>query len=153
MTFVIILIALGILMLLVEILLLPGVTVAGIIGLLFMAAGVYVGYQQGPIQGHVALLFGSVASVVMAVYVLRPRTWRRVALREHIDSQAGPNMGKRVQVGDTGTTLSRLAPMGKANIGGQTVEVSSIGQLIDPQQPIVVVKVEENRIIVKPQTL
>lgn len=153
MTFVIILIALGILMLLVEILLLPGVNVAGIIGLLFMAAGVYVGYQQGPIQGHVALLFGSVASVVMAVYVLRPRTWRRVELREHIDSQAGPNMGKRVQVGDTGTTLSRLAPMGKATIGGQTVEVSSIGQLIDPQQPIVVVKVEENRIIVKPQTL
>ncbi|MBQ9469493.1 MAG: NfeD family protein [Bacteroidales bacterium] len=143
----------GILLLLVEILLLPGVNVAGIIGLLFMAAGVYVGYQQGPVQGHVALLFASVASVVMAVYALRPKTWRRVALQERIDSQAGPNMGSHVRVGDEGITLSRLAPMGKALIGEQTVEVSTVGELIDPQQPIVVVKVEEGRIVVKPKKI
>ena len=151
MTLIIILIALGLLLMLVELLLLPGINVAGIVGLAFCAGGVIVGFQQGTTQGITALAVVVIGSVVMLIYALRASTWRRVALNEQIDSQAGPNGGQTVKVGDNGITISRLAPMGKANIGGQTVEVSTIGELIDPQQPVVVIKVEANLIIVKPQ--
>lgn len=151
MTIIVVLIALGLLLMLVEILLLPGINVAGIVGLAFCAGGVIVGFQQGTTQGFIALGAVVVGSVLMLVYALRASTWRRVALNEQIDSQAGPNVGQTVKVGDNGVTLSRIAPMGKAIIGGQTVEVSSIGELIDPQQPVVVVKVDANLIVVKPQ--
>ena len=121
MTLIIILIALGLLLMLVELLLLPGINVAGIVGLAFCAGGVIVGFQQGTTQGITALAVVVIGSVVMLIYALRASTWRRVALNEQIDSQAGPNVGQTVKVGDNGITISRLAPMGKANIGGQTV--------------------------------
>lgn len=150
MTWVIILILLGLLLLLVEILLLPGINVAGVAGLILMAVGVYFAYDRlGTASGHIALAIAAVLSVVMLVFVLRAGTWKRVTLNESIDSKAGVDYNQLVKVGDEGKTISRLAPMGKAVINNQTVEVAAQGELIDPHVAIVVVKVEENKIIVK----
>ena len=150
MAWVIVLIILGILLLLVEILLIPGVNVAGIAGFILMIIGVYLAYDRlGNMQGTIALIVAAVASVTMLVFALRANTWKRVTLNESIDSQAGVDYNNLVKKGDEGTTISRLAPMGKALINNQVVEVSAIGELIDQQKDIVVVKVEENRIIVK----
>lgn len=150
MAWVIVLIILGILLLLVEILLIPGVNVAGIAGFILMIIGVYLAYDRlGNMQGTIALIVAAVASVTMLVFALRANTWKRVTLNESIDSQAGVDYNNLVKKGDEGTTISRLAPMGKALINNQVVEVSAIGELIDQQKDIVVVKVEGNRIIVK----
>lgn len=150
MTWVVVLIFLGIVLLLVEILLIPGVNVAGIVGFILMAVGVYLAYTQlGTTSGHVALAIAAVSSIVMLVFALRANTWKRVTLNESIDSKAGVDYRQIIKTGDHGITLSRLAPMGKATINDQTVEVTAIGELIDQQQEVVVVKVEENKIIVK----
>ena len=55
----------------------------------------------------------------------------------------------KINVGDTGTTISRLNPMGKARINDVQTEVQVIEGFIDPNQDIVVVKVHQNKIFVK----
>jgi membrane-bound ClpP family serine protease len=54
-----------------------------------------------------------------------------------------------VRAGDSGKTVSRLAPAGKAMINGEYYEVHTIGEFIDPGSEIVVTKVEFNKITVK----
>jgi len=55
----------------------------------------------------------------------------------------------KVEVGQTGMTSSRLAPMGKALINNQYYEVHSTGAFIDQNEEIIVVKVEGLSIFVK----
>ena len=57
----------------------------------------------------------------------------------------------KVKPGDEGKTISRLAPVGKAIINGDYYEVHSLGEYIEPQTTIVVIRVEFSKIIVKPK--
>ena len=54
-----------------------------------------------------------------------------------------------VSVGDEGKTLTRLAPMGQALIGEDSVEVKALEGMIDPDMDIVVVMIDDNKIYVK----
>ena len=49
-------------------------------------------------------------------------------------------------MGARGTTISRLAPTGKALINGQPTEVHAVNKFIDPDRPIEVVAIEGYRI-------
>ncbi|MCB9001703.1 MAG: NfeD family protein [Bacteroidales bacterium] len=153
MTWIIFLIIIGLLLLIVEFLLIPGITIAGIAGFGFIGFGIFKAYaDHGTMAGHLTLIFTAIASVITIALSLRAKTWRRVTLNNKIDSKAVENYEDKIKVGDTGVSISRLAPMGKANINNEMVEVTAYGQLIDQNTPIVVVRVEENKIIVKPKT-
>lgn len=49
-------------------------------------------------------------------------------------------------VGDTGKALTTLRPSGQARIGGYTVDVVSIGSMIDPGQRVKIIAIDGNRI-------
>jgi membrane-bound serine protease (ClpP class) len=55
-----------------------------------------------------------------------------------------------IKVGDAGLTESVLRPAGRARIGGRSVDVVADGKYIEPGQPIKVVEVRGNRLIVVP---
>lgn len=95
------------------------------------------------------LLSTAVASVVTIPLPLRAKTWRWAALSTNIDSKATEEYDQIVKPGDVGVTISRLAPMGKAVINDNIVEVTALGELIDQQSTIEVIKVEGNKITVK----
>lgn len=152
MFWIIALIILGLFLLVVEFFMIPGITVAGIGGFLIIIYAIYSAYiDHGTSAGHLTLLFTAIASIATLVFSLRARTWKRVSLETSISSKAVDELENEIQVGDEGITISRLAPMGKASIKGKTLEVSTIGELINPNTPIVVVHVETNKIIVKPK--
>lgn len=152
MFWIIALIILGLFLLVVEFFMIPGITVAGIGGFLIIIYAIYSAYiDHGTSAGHLTLLFTAIASIATLVFSLRARTWKRVSLETSISSKAVDELENEIQVGDEGITISRLAPMGKASIKGKTVEVSTVGELINPNTPIVVVHVETNKIIVKPK--
>lgn len=152
MFWIIALIILGLFLLVVEFFMIPGITIAGIGGFLIIIYAIYSAYiNHGTSAGHLTLLFTAIASIATLVFLLRARTWKRVSLETSISSKAIDELENEIQVGDEGITISRLAPMGKASIKGKTVEVSTIGELINPNTPIVVVHVETNKIIVKPK--
>lgn len=151
MTLIIALILIGMFLLVVEILILPGITVAAIGALAACGYAVYRGFvDYGNAGGLIALAAVLVLSVAVGMICLRARTWRRFTLKENIDgtSQEVPDESK-VKVGDTGTAVSRLAPMGKVIINGQTYEAKSIDSYIDQQKEVVVTGVENFNLIVK----
>jgi membrane-bound ClpP family serine protease len=52
-------------------------------------------------------------------------------------------------IGVRGTTTSRLAPAGKARIGGEVRDVTSDGGLVEPGEAVQVVAVRGGRLVVR----
>lgn len=151
MTLIIALIAIGIFLLIVEILLLPGITIAGIGALGCCGFAVFRAFADyGTTGGFIALAAVLVLSVAAIAYCLRAKTWHHLSLKENIDgtSQETPDE-TNVRIGDRGITVSRLAPMGKVIINDRTYEAKSIDAYIDPQKEIEVTGIENFNVVVR----
>lgn len=152
MTVVIILIILGILLFVIEFLLVPGVTIAGIGGLILTVFGVYKAFNDfGATTGAWVLIGTIVLSVFVIVMSLRARTWDRLMLKTNIQGSVDTDLTEeQIKVGDRGSCLTRLAPMGKVLVNELVREAKSIEGFIDEHTEIEVVSVEGTRISVKP---
>ena len=149
-TLIIILASLGFLLLLLELLVLPGIGVAAVGGFALLGVSVWQVYAQyGSIAGSWALGGIVIASIILIALALRSKTWNRVTLKSEIDSKADGQPDIPIHVGNQGVTVSRLAPSGKALINNDYFEVRTFGELIDPDQKIEVVKIEYRTIYVK----
>ena len=151
MGFIITLILVGLVLIFAEILIIPGVGVAGILGLLSMGGSCfYAFYEFGNTVGAIVTAVNVVLVVALAVWILRAKTWKRMSLETRIDSKAVSDKASVVAVGDRGKTLTRLAPMGSARFGDYVIEVKAVEGMLDPEVPVEVVLIEENKIYVKP---
>lgn len=151
MAFVIILTVVGLVLILSEIFLIPGVGVTGFFGVLALGgAGYYVFYEFGSLAG--SLFTAGMVTVLVAfiVYAVRTRTWKKLALDTKIDSKVSSSDDIPLAVGDTGKTVTRLAPIGMARFDGRSYEVKSLEGIIDNGTDVEVVMFEDNRIYVKP---
>ena len=147
---VIALLLLGILLLLLEILFVPGTTIVGVGGIILLAIGIYLAYDFiGTTAGHLSLA-SSVAVIFLALIVLlKGQTWKRMALETNVEGKGVEQLEKLVFVGDRGKTISRLNPVGKALFGEKIFEVSTTGEFVDEDVNIEVVKLDQNRSKVK----
>lgn len=145
---IIFLILLGVLALVLELFALPG-AIIGIVGSLFIIAGIVMSYiQYGVVAGNLTLLGTGVFIIITVVLFLRSKTWKRMTLTTQIDSKVNVQPDS-LYVGMEGVSLSRLAPSGKAIFGQEIVEVFSSLDFIDQNTPIVISKIEGSKIIVK----
>lgn len=143
------LLLLGILLLLLEILFVPGTTIVGIGGIVLLGTGIYVAYNSiGPTAGHVSLACSVAAIFLSLIVLLKGKTWQRMALDTDVKSKV-TQVDKMVSVGDRGKTISRLNPVGKALFNDTILEVSTTGAFVEQNATIEVVKIEQNRIKVK----
>lgn len=143
-------IIIGLIFLALEILVIPGVGIAGIIGFILIIVGIWQTYTgHGMLAGHLVLAGTFILTVTTLVLSLRSKTWRKLALSTSIDSKVNLVDENNLKPGDSGKTVSRLAPMGKALINGEYYEVSTNGDFIDQQTEVVVVKIDHSKIIVK----
>ncbi len=149
-TVIIVLIVVGLLFLLLEILVVPGATVVGITGFILMAIGIWQSYAvYGTPEGHYALTATIFFTVIALSFALRSKTWKKAMLHTNLTGNVNDQDKDKVHVGDTGKTISRLVPIGKALINDNYYEVRSTGEFIDQGTDIIVTKVERNRIFVK----
>ena len=147
------LILIGLAFLLLEILVIPGTGVAGIVGFILIGIGVWQAYSYyGAITGHWILAGTIVATVVVLAYSLRAKTWRRVALKSEINSQVNLIDEDKLKPGDEGKSISRLVPGGKAVFNNEFYEVRTMGEFIDQGVKIVIEKIEDHKIFVKLKT-
>ena len=152
MTVIIILIILGILLFVIEFLLVPGLTIAGIGGLVLTVFGVYKAFTD---YGSTTGIWVLIATILLSVFViaisLRARTWKRLMLKTEISGTVDHVLSeKEIKAGDRGKSLTRLAPMGKIQVNQLVREATSIEGYVDEHQEIEVVSVEGTRIRVKP---
>lgn len=146
---IIILIILGLLFLLLEILVIPGITLAGIVGFGLLFAGIWQAYAtHGLIEGHIALGITIVVTVISMYFSFKSGTWKRMALKTTIDGKMDQLEGLTINEGDTGISVSRLAPSGKAMIKNEIIEVHTNGEFIDQEKEITVLSVKNKKIIV-----
>jgi membrane-bound ClpP family serine protease len=148
---ILILIIIGALLLMVELVLLPGITVAGIASLVAYCGAAYVGYTNYGVGGMV-ISIGVIVLVSVAAtwFSLRAKTWQRFALKQSIDSHSQQSPEGDVKTGEHGVTITRLAPMGKVIIGGATYEAKVIDAFVNQQTEVEVTGFENFTVIVKP---
>ena len=148
MFYIVLLVFFGLLFLVAELVLLPGVSIGAVLALVCYGSSVYLAFRDfGPVTGTVVIL---VLSLIATVVSLRAKTWQRFSLKQEIRSSSMPvTPAEELQVGDRGVTLSRLSPMGKVEIGGRTYEAKSQGAYVDPQRDVEVVGFENFSVIVK----
>jgi membrane-bound ClpP family serine protease len=120
------LIVVGIILVVVEIIFVPGTTVVGLLGGLLAVVGVVLSFSYfGNQTGWYTLAATSILSGGLLYWSLRSRAWE-------------------------GSAVSALRPMGKAEIGGRLFEVTSLGIYIETGTRIRIVRVSSNQIVVEP---
>jgi membrane-bound ClpP family serine protease len=146
------LILLGIILLLIEFLIIPGVTVAGVGGVLLIAGGVFAAYlRYGVMYGNITLATTVLVLIIIFIVALRTRTWKKIALDTKIDSSV-ENIKKegRFMVGERGKTVTRLAPIGKAIFNNKIIEAKSLSGYINENTEVEIIKIQNTNVIVKP---
>ena len=155
MTFDIIVVAavilLGVIFLLLEIFLLPGVGIAAVAGILFVVGGIIYAYVYiGATEGNILLASSALLLGGGFMYLLRSKSLKKISLNTEIDSTVDTGDLRKISVGDTGRTISRLNPMGKVYVNGVMVEGKSVdGEMIDEDSEIEVLKVDFSNVIVR----
>ncbi len=146
------LIVIGILFLLLEILVVPGTTIVGLLGVGLLVSGVVMAFiSYGTTTGLVTLAASLLLSVAAIAISLKSNTWKSAMLSTSNLGRVNTMEEGIVVAGDEGLTVSRLNPYGKALIKDEYYEVVSRDALVNENTPIVVIKVEGNKIIVKPK--
>ncbi len=148
---IVLLIVLGLLLLLIEFAIIPGITIAGIGGFLLLGASVYISFTQyGNFIGFITLALVLIASPVLIYYFFKSKSGKRMILNSKIKGTVDTIETGKIKVGDIGKTIGRLAPMGKIRVNGETVEAQSMGTFIDHNTEIIISKIHSNKIIVEP---
>lgn len=159
---VLLLVAAGVLLLALELLVIPGFGVAGLLGIAALVAGLVLGMTG---EGNTAQLLTLVAarmvfsllvaiglSLLMLRFISHLPGGRRLILDTRLDAghgYASPPPEDSQWLGRRGTAHSMLRPAGIADIEGERVDVVSDGELIEPGTPLVVTRVDGNRIVVR----
>jgi len=141
----------GITLIVLELVAIPGTTIAGLSGLGMLIYGVYrVFIEFGNVWGIIILFLALIVCIALLIYSLRAKTWKRFALNKSIDSKANDFKVEDFKVGDRGISITRLAYAGMAEINGQSVEVFTTTTFVDPKTEIEIEKIDGSKILVRP---
>lgn len=147
---IVLLILLGVLFLVAELVLLPGISLGALFALVCYGSAIYTAFSDyGPVAGSVVVLIILVLSFVATVFSLRSKTWQRFSLKQKIESSSMTLPADEVKIGQRGVAVSRLAPMGKVEIGGRIYEAKSADVYIDQRSAVEVVGFENFNVVVR----
>jgi membrane-bound ClpP family serine protease len=147
---VIVLCLIGIVLILLEIFLIPGITFAALAGGLFYAGAIYYAYSHlGASGGTITLISSLVVFGIVFVWLIKSKALESIALKTNIQSTVAGDDSLKIKEGDEGISISRLNPMGKVRVNEVTMEAKTLGEFIDEETEIVVFKVSPTQLIVK----
>lgn len=149
-TLVFTLLLIGILLILFEIFLIPGTTVFGVIGgVVMVVAVVFAFLEHGTTIGAIALGV-TIVSLSLGLWgFMRVMQNDKVSLSSSVEGRVNI-FDPQCAEGDEGVTTSALRPGGRARIGGRKIDVYSVGPYIDREQRVVVTRIRDNKVYVKP---
>jgi membrane-bound ClpP family serine protease len=148
---VIALLSIGVILMLVEIFLLPGISIAGIAGAVFMIGGIVYAYMSlGSTAGNITVAASAVALGGSFWWLIKSKSLRKISLETSIDANVDNSYLQKVNVGDKGVAVSRLAPIGKVMFDNIEMEGRSFdNEFIEEDTAIEIVKVETYNVLVK----
>lgn len=152
----------GVVLLVLEVFVIPGFGLAGILGILALLAALVLSLLGSGDTAEVmlvatgrvvfSLLVAIVAGLVLLRYLPRLPFGRRLILETGLPAAEGYGSAPESDLhllGKTGLAASPLRPAGIAEIDGTRVDVVSEGDMIDAGQRVEVTRVDGNRIVVR----
>ena len=151
--FAILIIVMGFILLLMEIFLIPGLTIFGIMGILAVLGGIVYSYILNPAYALYTFLGSAAISGVLVTWITKSKAWDKLVQHTSenlLDGFRSSNEDLEFLRGKKGYALTHLRPSGTAIIDEQRVDVVSEGIFIDKDTPLEVVKVAGNKVVVRP---
>ncbi len=145
------LIVFGLILLVAEIIFVPGTTVVGVFGFAFMIVGIGLSFRYFGTTGGWSTFGGAaVLSAVVIFYSFKANVWERFALKASNKSKVNEDELNVLSLGQEGVTLSALRPIGKAEVAGKTYEAKTMGGYLNTGTRIRIIQILSNQILVEP---
>ena len=161
----VLLFVLGVGLIALELLVIPGFGVAGISGMACVLVGIYLALVDRPIPKFswdyqilnnalftFIFMICSAALGIYAIYRLSPESRMKKLMVLSASEEAGRGFtaseNLEAMVGQSGRSLTHLRPTGRALFAGEPIEVQTEGGFIEKDRPLKVVRVVGNKVFV-----
>ena len=140
----------GLILFIIEVFLLPGVSIAGLVSAgCLLYANYYAFDTLGTIPGCITLAISAIGVIAITIWFMRSKTVDKLSLKKTIDYKPDPLKGLDLKPGDEGVALTRLALIGNAEFNGRIIEVRSSGEFIDQKSRIRVERILDGVVMVE----
>ena len=140
----------GLILFIIEVFLLPGVSIAGIISAICLLFAYYYAFDTlGTMPGCITLAISAIGVIGITIWFMRSKTVDKLSLKKTIDYRPEPLKGLDLKPGVEGIALTRLAQIGKAEFNGRIIEVRSTGDFIDQKSKIRVDRILDGVVLVE----
>lgn len=140
----------GLILFIIEVFLLPGISIAGIISAICLLYANYYAFDtMGTLPGCISLAISAIGVIAITVWFMRSKTVDKLSLKKTIDYKPEPLKGLNLKAGDEGVALTRLALIGNAEFDGNIIEVRSTGDFIEEKSRIRVNRIRDGIVLVE----
>ena len=140
----------GLILFIIEVFLLPGISIAGIISAICLLYANYYAFDtMGTLPGCITLAISAIGVIAITVWFMRSKTVDKLSLKKTIDYKPEPLKGLNLKAGDEGVALTRLALIGNAEFDGNIIEVRSTGDFIEEKSRIRVERILDGVVLVE----
>lgn len=148
---VVVLLLTGFVLLAVELVVIPGFGVAGILGAIALLVGSILSFRQyGALWGGAAVVGTIVLCIVTIIVLGKSRVGKSLALKRSAKSRAAVPEELETWVGKEGVAESMLRPSGSALFGDIRMTVLTESQFLAKGTRIQVLRVEGGKLVVEP---
>jgi membrane-bound ClpP family serine protease len=145
------LILFGLILIIAEVIFVPGTTIVGVLGFLFLIVGIGFSFNYfGSETGWITVGVSATLSGLILYYSFKSNVWSRFSLKSSMQGKVNEGDLELLTVGTEGQTISALRPIGKASLGDKIFEVKTMGEYLDSGSKVRVIKIIMNQIIVEP---
>lgn len=148
----------GIIFLALELIVVPGFGISGILGIVSLVMGiVFVSdtWYEGILYSLGTLMILGILLYLSFRFMGTRKLWQRLSLntsQSNASGYTGPNLNYEDYIGKQGIALTQLRPAGTADFQGDRLDVVTEGGFIKSGSPVKVIAVEGVRIIVREES-
>lgn len=140
----------GLVLIYLELIFVPGTTLLGLLGLVLTGIGIYMAYERhGVTSGSIVLVASLFITVGALIWSFRSNSWSKFSLKKQINSKVNENYTDDLQMHMKGIAVSDLKPIGKAEFNNKAYEVTSHGHLIESGTEVEIIRISGHKIIVE----
>ena len=140
----------GLILFIIEVFLLPGISIAGIISAVCLLYANYYAFDtMGTLPGCITLVISAIGVITITIWFMRSKTVDKLSLKKTIDYKPEPLKGLNLKAGDEGIALTRLALIGNAEFDGNIIEVRSTGDFIEEKSKIRIERIRDGIVMVE----
>jgi len=151
MTWIIVLMLIGFVLMFFEVYFIPGTSFIGIIGILICLVAIFLIFRHfGNLAGYLSLIIAVFTVFSLIILGSGNKVWQRMANQNILSPRANMVEQDEIKPGTTGIAVTNIHPIGTGRFLDTNFIVQTEGEKILKGTPIEVIRVNVAKIIVKP---